>query len=141
MIRRYTQHRSRSAPLAARLVIVAIAGALVVSCGDDDNGGGRTPTAAPATNTATRTVTPTVAATRTATPPNDNAGAACTKLASCNQCMTSFFGSCLSTDDCAARLSADAAICINAAIGCDATALGDCLFLGCDGSDATGECQ
>lgn len=141
MIRCYTQHRSRCAPLAARLVILAVAGVIVVGCGNDDNGGKRTPTPVPATSTATRTASPTPAATSTATPPSGDASAACTKLAGCNQCMTSFYGSCLSTDDCAARLSADAATCINRAIGCDPSALGDCLFLGCDGNDASGECQ
>jgi len=152
MIRRYMQHRSRCAPLAARLAILAVAGAIAVGCGDDNDGGGkRTPTAVPPTSTATRTVTstplptntvtPTAAATSTATPPSADASAACTKLVSCNQCMTNFYGSCLSTGDCATRLSADAAICINGAIGCDASALGNCLFLGCDGSNASGECQ
>ena len=149
MIRRFTQHRSRCAPLAARLVILAVTGAIVVGCGDDDHGGKRTPTAVPATSTATRTATPvatstasaTPAATSTATPPSADASAACTKLTGCNQCMTNFYGSCLSTGDCAARLSADAAICINRAIGCDPSALGDCLFFGCDGSNASGECQ
>ena len=80
----------------------------------------------------------------TATPttaPNDDANAACTKLAGCDQCLANFTGRCLATEDCAARLSADAAICINTVAGCDQNALGDCLFLGCDGTDATGECQ
>jgi hypothetical protein len=50
-------------------------------------------------------------------------------------------GSCITTAACAGRLAADAAICINAIDGCDPSALGDCLFLGCDGNDASGECQ
>jgi hypothetical protein len=33
------------------------------------------------------------------------------------------------------------ALCINAGSACSPDTLGDCLFPGCDGSDATGECQ
>ena len=145
MIQRTTQPRSRCAPLTARLVLVALAGAIVASCGGDDHHGGHTPTAVPATGTATArspsAATSTPAATRTATPPSASAGTACTKLAGCNQCMTNFYGACLSTGDCAARLSADAAVCINGVTGCDPSTLGNCLFLGCDGADASGECQ
>jgi hypothetical protein len=63
------------------------------------------------------------------------------KLAGCAQCFINSTGQCLTTDDCAQRLSADVAICINAVTGCSAATLGDCLFLGCDGNDPSGECQ
>jgi hypothetical protein len=77
----------------------------------------------------------------TPTPPNGNAQAACDKLARCGQCFTNSTGTCIPTDACADRLSADVAICINAGSACTPDTLGDCLFLGCDGTDATGDCE
>jgi hypothetical protein len=155
--------------IGRRLVILALPAAVAVGCGGDDDGPANTPVptaTAPQAATATRTATatsattstPTVALTATptspppsatATPPptqtattapNPDALAACSRLAGCNQCFTNSTGTCIEPEACAQRLSADAAICINGAADCDATALGDCLFLGCQGIDATGEC-
>lgn len=148
MIRSNTHPRSRWALFAGRLAILALPAALVVGCGD---GGSDKPaptaTSVPAsTSTATQppaTSTPTQAA-PTATPTtaaNADASAACEKLAGCDQCLANFTGRCLRTADCAPRLSADVAICINGVTGCNQSALGDCLFLGCDGNDPSGECQ
>jgi hypothetical protein len=72
--------------------------------------------------------------------PNPDLAAACQTLAACGECFINQYGNCVSAADCVARLSADAAICINGQSGCDQASLGDCLFLGCDGSDATAEC-
>jgi hypothetical protein len=118
---------------------------LAVGCSDDSDGPAAataTPTTAAATVTATRpaaTSTPAPTLTPTAAP-NGNASAACQKLAGCDQCFSNQYGNCLGTAECAPRLSADVAICINGLTGCDQQALGDCLFLGCNGDDATGEC-
>ena len=118
--------------ITGRLAVVILFVALLAGCSDDDS----PPPPAP-------TVTATVAPPATQTPtPSGNAdlGAACQKLAGCDQCFTNQYGRCLGNDDCVQRLSADTAICINALSGCNQQALGDCLFLGCNGTDATGEC-
>lgn len=147
--------------LARRLAIFALPAMVMVGCSDDDNPppaptATTTATAVPATatSTATRTAAPPTqtapAPTQTQTPPptstatrtpNDSAASACAKLANCQQCFSDENGQCIANEACASRLSGDAAICINSSAGCDATALGDCLFLGCQGNDATGECQ
>ena len=154
---------------ARRLLALALPLALVAGCGgDDDKPRPATPTAtrpaATATATApsgTATATSPIAtatspiatatapnatatapnATVTPTPPNASAQAACAKLERCGQCFTNSTGSCIGTDACAARLGSDVAICINAGAACTADMLGDCLFLGCDGMDANGDCQ
>jgi len=143
--------RRRRGRLAGPLVLLAVPIALLAGCGGDDNKPRATPTSTVAAATATATappatptspaatVTPTAMA--TVTPPNTSASAACQKLTTCGQCFADQNGQCLGTTTCAGRVAADAAACINAVIGCDATALGDCLFLGCDGADASGECQ
>ena len=161
MIRIEPHEQRRSARLAGIWAVCVLSAVLVVGCGDSDDGPPNTPvptataTQAAATTTATavRTATPTATSqppTATATvpvtstpttPPNPDAMAACAKLAGCNQCFTSFNGQCIAPEACAQRVGSDAAICINSRVGCDATALGDCLFLGCDGNDAGGESQ
>lgn len=136
MIGHNPNHRSRRAPIAKWLALLVVA--LAAGCSDDDSG----PKAPTPTVTVTRTATP--APTGTATPvptPNAGANAACEKLAGCQQCFSNSTGQCISTADCAARLAADVAICINAASGCPPDMLGDCLFPGCDGTDPTGECE
>jgi hypothetical protein len=141
MIRPHLQQRSRCVLIAARFAILAVAATPAVGCGDDNDGARRTPTPnspAVATTTATRTPAP---ATPTITPPNASASAACTKLVGCQQCFSNATGQCIGTEECAGRLSGDVAICINGVGGCDQTALGGCLFFGCDGNDASGECQ
>jgi hypothetical protein len=156
--------------LARLVAMLALPATLVAGCGGDDDGPVNTPVptaTAPAAATATRTLTATAAntstptvvltATATATPPaptstppptqtpttapNPNAMAACAKLAGCNQCITNSTGQCITPEACVQRLSSDTAICINGTVGCGATALGDCLFFGCQGNDAGGECQ
>lgn len=151
---------------ARTLAILALPAALLAGCSDSEDGPPNTPvptvtaTGAVPTSTATtaRTSTPTAivptatvpapTATRTAPPtstpttaPNTDAMAACTKLVSCKQCMIDSTGQCIPNESCAQRLNDDSAICINNVAGCDGTTLGDCLFFGCDGSDASGECQ
>jgi len=110
---------------------------VAVGCGGDDDA---PPPAAP-TSSPSRTSTPTAVPSPTPTMPNASASAACQKLEGCDQCFINSTGQCINTSDCAARLGADAAICINGATGCDPNGLGDCLFLGCDGNDPTGECE
>lgn len=145
--------RRRRGRLARPLALLALPVALLAGCSSDDNKPRSTPTptftvpaatatATPPAATATSpavTVTPTPMA--TVTPPNTSANAACQKLTTCGQCFADQNGQCLGNTTCAGRVAADVAACINAVIGCDPTALGDCLFLGCDGADASGECQ
>lgn len=140
-----THHPTRGARIASRLAVLVLPAMLAMGCSDDSDGppaATATPTTL-ATATATRpaaTSTPVPAATLTPTgAPNASVNAACQKLAGCEQCFSNQYGNCLGTEECAPRLSADVAICINALTGCDQQALGDCLFLGCTG-DATGEC-
>lgn len=163
--------RTRLGLMATRLATLALPLALMAGCGGDDSPPPVAPTATVAAatqtsapSTATRTAVPTQTqtaapshtatlgstATSTATPvpstptptvPNSSAAVACQKLTGCGQCFINSTGQCIADDDCTGRLSADAAICVNGISGCDATTLGDCLFLGCDGSDATGSCQ
>jgi hypothetical protein len=135
------------------MVALALPVALAVGCGDgNDTTHTATPTATRPATTATATSPPATATATsppatatpppaTATPPNASAQAACAKLERCGQCFTNSTGSCLATDACAQRLAADVAICINAGAACTADMLGDCLFLGCDGADASGDCQ
>ena len=131
--------RSRHGGMARWLVALALPVALAVGCGDSNNTPHTaTPTATHPAATATATSPP---ATATATPPNASAQAACAKIERCGQCFTNSTGSCITTDACAQRLAADVAICINAGSACTADMLGDCLFLGCDGADASGDCQ
>lgn len=134
----------------------------VAGCGDDDNGmQAGTPTATRPAATATATAPPATAtapmATATAAPPtatatpvhtvgatptmNADAGAACQKLVRCGQCFSDSTGNCITTAACAARLSGDVARCINAGSACSPSMLDDCVFPGCDGTDATGECE
>lgn len=115
---------------------VALLAMLLVGCGGD-GGGGRPATATPTAPPATATPRPTA----TAAVPNPSADAACEALTRCGQCFANQTGNCLDTAACAQRLAADVAICINGVGSCDQTALGDCLFLGCDGTDPSGECQ
>jgi len=144
-------------------VVLAIPAMLGVGCGDDDDGKrAATPTATrpPATATATApsatatapaatatappaTATPTPVNTAAPTPTmgNTSASAACEKLVRCGQCFSDSTGSCITTAACAERLSADVVLCLNAGAACSPDMLGDCLFLGCDGADATAECQ
>jgi hypothetical protein len=167
---RISPHRGyRLARLVTRLAFMALPAALIVGCGGDDDSPAPVATAtavrtatATVASTATRTATQTSApptqtsvstATQTVAPPtqtpvstatstpNAGAGAACAKLADCGQCFIDSNGQCIANEACAARLSGDAATCVNSTTGCDATGLGDCLFLGCQGTDATGECQ
>lgn len=156
--------RARRRGLSAGLAPLVLPVLLLAACGSDDHGGAGTPTptrpaatatatAPAATATATvpaptatatapgATATPMRTPTATATAGNGNASAACEKLVACGQCFADFTGTCISTAACAARLSADVATCINGVGGCNQTALGDCLFLGCDGSDPSGDCQ
>jgi len=152
--------RRRRGRLVRPLALLALPVALLVGCGSDDNKPRATPTPTSAVPAATATATqPQATATRppatptspaatltptamaTVTPPNTNASAACQKLTTCGQCFADQNGQCLGNTTCAGRVAADAAACINAVNGCDPTALGDCLFLGCDGADASGECQ
>ena len=115
------------------LAALALPAALAVGCGDGDRGPrAATPTAAATTTPPPATATPT---------PDASARAACDKLVRCGQCFADSTGRCIPVDACARRLAADAAICINAGAGCAADALGDCLFLGCDGADPGAECQ
>ena len=72
--------------------------------------------------------------------PNTSLNAACAKLVTCGQCFINFGGRCLSTDDCAQRLSADEAVCINGASGCNQNSLGDCLPPGCNVSGSSDPC-
>jgi len=157
MNRSHTHRASPRTHLAGRLAILLFPVALIVGCSDSSNNPppatatpvpAATNTSAPAaTVTATRpAATNTPATTNTPAPTltptgagNADANAACQKLTGCGQCFSNQYGSCLSADDCAQRLVADVAICVNALSVCDQQALGDCLFLGCDG-DATGEC-
>ena len=147
--------RPRHGGTARWVVALALPVALAVGCGDSTNtprtatptatrpAATATATSAPAPTTPTSppaTATP-PPATATATPPNASAQAACAKLERCGQCFTNSTGSCIATDACAQRLAADVAICINAGAACTADMLGDCLFPGCDGADASGECQ
>jgi len=109
---------------------------LAVGCGEHESTRAGVPT-----TTVTSMPTPMRTATPTATPPSSGAEAACAKLAGCAQCFINQTGQCMSNADCAQRLSADVAICINGVSGCDQSTLGDCLFPGCDGNDPTGDCQ
>ena len=121
------------------LVALALPAAVVVGCGAGDDGPrAATPTATRPAATATATAPP---ATATPTPPDASARAACEKLARCGQCFTNSTGRCIATEACAQRLAADVALCINAGAACTDDMLGDCLFPGCDGADASGECQ
>jgi hypothetical protein len=157
MNRSHTHRASPRIHLRGRLAILLLPVALVVGCSDSSNNPptatatpvpAATNTAAPpatvtatrpaATNTPATTNTPAPTLTPTAAT-NADARAACQKLATCGQCFSNQYGNCLTADDCAARLVADLAICVNALSSCDQQALGDCLFLGCDG-DASGEC-
>jgi hypothetical protein len=161
----------RAALIAVRLAMLVVPVATLVGCDDNDSGGKKPATAtaavtrtatAPPTNTAvvvptnsavpaptntavpvpttTATQPPTAASTATPTP-NAASSAACDKLVQCGQCFINATGQCISTDACAGRVATDVAVCINGVNGCDPNTLGDCLFPGCDGNDATGECQ
>jgi hypothetical protein len=164
MTRIHSTPRGRRARWSHWAVVLALPVTLtVVGCGDDGDGmKTATPTATRPAATATATSPPTTAtappaATSTATRPastptpvntvgatptmNADANAACQKLVRCGQCFSDSTGNCISTAACAARLSADVALCINAGSACSPDMLGDCVFLGCDGSDATGECE
>jgi hypothetical protein len=139
----YGEHRFGS--ISKRLAILILPAALLVGCGDSDSGTFvPTPTAPPATRTATATPTHTLTPTRppTATPTtgNTSASAACAKLVSCTQCFLNQRGTCISTEDCAGRLTTDVARCINAVTGCDQQTLGTCLPFGCQGT-GTGLCD
>lgn len=134
-----TNRRSRPGGMARWLVALALPAALAIGCGDSDDGPRpATPTATRPAATATATSPP---ATATPTPPNASAQAACEKLARCGQCFTNSTGRCIGAEACAQRLAGDVAICINAGAACTPDMLGDCLFPGCDGADAGGECQ
>lgn len=140
-------------PTRRWLAALALPALLAVGCGDSDDGPRpATPTATRPAATATATAPPATAtappatatappATATPTPPDASTQAACEKLARCGQCFTNSTGRCIATDACAQRLAADVAICINAGAACTPDMLGDCLFPGCDGADAGGECQ
>ena len=117
-MRRINPHqRSRRGPIARPFTMLVLLVPLVVGCGESTSGG------------------PPTAVT------NSSPSAACAKLTGCNQCFIDQTGQCIAAEACEPRLSADAAICINGLNGCNPTSLGDCLFLGCQGTDATGECQ
>ncbi|MDX2170149.1 MAG: hypothetical protein SF182_23965 [Deltaproteobacteria bacterium] len=147
MTRMHSTPMGRRARWSHWAVVLALPMTLaVVGCGDDGDGGMKaaTPTATRPPATATATSPP---ATATPAPPsptptmNADAAAACQKLARCGQCFSDSTGNCITSAACAARLSADVARCINAGSACSPDMLGDCVFLGCDGRDASGECQ
>ncbi len=135
--------RRRRGALVRWAVVLAFPAALIAGCGDDGSGGPQA-TQPPATATApppSATPTPVNTAAPTATAVNTSAGAACEKLARCGQCFSDSTGHCIATAACAQRLATDVVLCINAGTACGADMLGDCLFPGCDGTDASGECQ
>lgn len=115
------------------LLILPVA---LIGCSDSDHFGPvPTPTAVQSTPTVARAATP------SPTPPTASARLACQKLAGCGQCFSDQTGQCISTDACAQRLGDDVTICINHIDGCSGDMLGDCVFPGCQGTDAGGECQ
>jgi hypothetical protein len=129
--------------IGKRLAILALPAVIIGCSGSDNQAIPPTATVAPPTRTATVVATATSRPPATATPvatPNTSAGAACGKLASCDQCFLTQRGACVSTEDCASRLTAEVASCINAVTGCDQQTLGTCLPFGCQGT-GTGLCD
>lgn len=139
MNRTHPYQNKRFGGLGRWLAIAILPAMLIAGCGSSDDN----PPAPTPTSVATRTLTATPVRTATPTPTvvNTSAAAACDKLESCKQCFTNSTGRCIPSADCAARVGADVAACINGTQGCGATALGDCLFPGCQGNDASGPCN
>ncbi|MBI3785848.1 MAG: hypothetical protein HY270_20845 [Deltaproteobacteria bacterium] len=115
---------------ATPLLLAALV--FVTGCGASDNGPRQaTPTSRP---TASATAVPTAT-------PNVSQETACTKLQGCGQCFINAGGNCLSVSDCAQRLSADEAACLNGVSGCNANELGNCFPPGCSVNGSSDSCQ